>query len=267
MKFYFGACAGGLWRTTSGGLYWDNITDGFLGSSSIGAVALAPSAPERMYIGTGESCVRADVSAGDGVYRSSDAGATWQRIGLEDTRHISRIHVNPTDPDTVFVGALGDVWQPDGHRGVFRSRDGGATWERLLHVSDRAGIADLAMDPSQPNVLFAAMWQVRRRPDRIISGGRDSGLWRSTDGGHSWTELTSRLGLPVGPIGRIGLAVSPAKPGRLWAVVEARGGGLFCSDDNGDTWRKTAEAMALRRRPWYFMHLAAHPGCADTLWG
>ncbi|HEU4371808.1 MAG TPA: glycosyl hydrolase [Methylomirabilota bacterium] len=266
MTFYFGACAGGVWKTTDGGTYWENISDGFFETAAVGALAVAASDPNVVYAGTGEACIRGNVSHGDGVYRSTDGGRTWVNRGLRDTRHIGRVRVHPADPDLVYVAALGHAWGPNRERGVFRSRDGGAGWEPVLFKSERAGAIDLSMDPHNPRVLFAAVWQAQRTPWSMSSGGPDSSLWKSTDGGDTWTDISRNPGLPRGVLGRIGVVVSPADGRRVYAVVEADDGALFRSDDGGDTWQRGSEEPGLRGRPWYYMHVFADPGDADTVW-
>ncbi len=218
-----------------------------------------------LYAGTGEACIRNDVSSGDGVYRSTDRGRTWRHVGLSDTRHVFRVRVHPNDPDLVYVAALGHAWGPNDERGVFRSRDGGDTWERVLFVSDKAGAADLSMDPNNPRILYAAIWEVYRNPWEISSGGPDSGLYKSTDGGDTWTDLTDNPGFPGGLKGRIGVAVSPAKQGRVWAMVEAEDGGLYRSDDGGESWELVNNTDG-RGRPWYHTHVFAHPQDPETVW-
>ena len=266
MTFYFGACAGGVWKTTDGGTYWENVSDGFFQVSAVGALAVAPSDPNVIYAGTGESCIRGNVSHGDGVYRSTDGGRTWVNLGLRDTRHIARVRVHPRDPDVVYVAALGHAWGPNRERGVFRSRDGGSTWAQVLFKSEGAGAIDLSMDADNPRILYAAIWQAQRTPWSMSSGGPDSGLWKSTDGGDTWTEISRNPGLPRGVLGRIGVAVSPADGRRVYAVVEADDGALFRSDDGGATWQRGSEEPGLRGRPWYYMHVFADPRDVDTVW-
>jgi photosystem II stability/assembly factor-like uncharacterized protein len=266
MTFYFGACAGGVWKTLDGGIYWENISDGFFETAAVGALAVAPSDPNVIYAGTGEACIRGNVSHGDGVYRSTDGGRTWVNCGLRNSRHIGRIRVHPRDPDLVYVAALGHAWGPNRERGVFRSRDGGGFWEQLLFKSEDAGAVDLSLDAGNPRVLFASIWQARRTPWSMSSGGPDSGLWRSTDGGDTWTEVSRKPGLPRGVLGRIGVTVSPADGRRVYAVVEADDGALFRSDDGGDTWQRCSEEPGLRGRPWYYMHVFADPRDVDTVW-
>lgn len=264
--FYFGACAGGIWKTTSGGALWENISDGYLNTAAIGALAVADSDPNVIYAGTGEATIRSNISHGDGVYRSTDGGRSWRNIGLRDTRHISDLVIHPTNPDIAYVAALGHAWGRNEQRGVYRTRNGGDSWEQVLYKSDRAGAADIAMETANPRILFATIWQAQRYPHALQSGGEDSGLWRSTDGGDTWTDITRNTGLPTGTLGKIGVAVSPARPGRVWALVEAEDGALFRSDDYGDTWERLAAEPDLRRRPWYYMHVFADPQDAETLW-
>jgi photosystem II stability/assembly factor-like uncharacterized protein len=264
--FYFGACAGGVWKTTDGGTYWENISDGFFRTASVGAIAVSESDPNVIYAGMGEACIRLDVSHGDGVYKSTDGGKTWRQVGLEDTRHIGRVRIHPRDPDLVYVAALGHAFGPNQERGVFRSKNGGKSWERILFRSENSGAIDLSLDPNNPRILYAAIWQVRRYPWSLESGGPESGLFKSTDGGDTWTELTSNPGMPTGIKGRIGVALSPARPGRVWATVEAEGGALLRSDDGGATWERTSENRDLRQRPWYYQHIFADPQDAETVW-
>ena len=264
--FYFGGCAGGVWKTTDGGSYWENISDGFFNTAAVGAMAVAESDPNVIYVGTGETAIRGNVSHGDGVYRSTDGGRTWQHLGLADTHAIGRIRVHPQNPDLVYVAALGHVWGTNAERGIYRSKDGGRTWEHILFKSDRAGAIDLTMDPHNPRVLYAAFWQAQRYPHALNSGGPDSALYRSTDGGDTWEEITRKPGLPSGTLGKIGVAASPAKAGRVWALIEAEDGAMFRSDDGGDTWTRQSEQGELRRRAWYYMHIVADPSDADTVW-
>jgi photosystem II stability/assembly factor-like uncharacterized protein len=264
--FYFGACAGGVWKTTDGGTYWENVSDGFLQTAAVGAIAVAASDPNIIYAGMGECCIRGDVSHGDGVYKSTDAGKSWSHVGLQDTRYIARVRIHPHNPDLVYVAALGHVYGPSMQRGVFRSADGGKTWDHILFRSDNAGAIDLSMDPSNPRILYAAIWDARRTPWSLTSGGTDSSLYKSTDGGDTWTELTHHPGLPTGLKGRIGVAVSPAKSGRVWALVEAEDGALFRSDDGGATWQRLSDDRNLRLRFWYYGHVFADPQDADTVY-
>ncbi len=262
--FYFGACAGGVWKTDDAGSYWTNISDGFFTSAAVGAIAVADSDPNVIYVGTGEACLRGNVVAGDGVYRSTDAGKTWANLGLGDTRHIGRVRVHPSDPDTAYVAALGHAFGPSEARGVFRTQDGGASWEKVLYRSPDAGAIDLCLDPNNPRVIYASLYEVRRNFWSLSSGGPGSGLFKSTDGGDTWVELSDNPGLPRGLKGRIGVAASP-RDGRVWALIEAEEGGLFRSDDGGATWKLMSDDRNLRHRPWYYMHVYADPADADTV--
>jgi len=208
MVFYFGGTGGGVWKTTDGGINWEPISDGSVfGTGSVGAIGLSDSDPNTIYVGMGESPIRGNFSHGDGVYKSTDAGKTWKRVGLEDTRQISRIRVNPKNPDIVYVAAQGHVWGPNAQRGVFRSKDGGKTWEKVLYRNDKAGACDLIIDPTNPSVLYAGLWEVYRKPWTLESGGPGSGIFKSTDGGDTWTEITRNQGLPKGMIGIVGITV------------------------------------------------------------
>ena len=267
MVFYFGGVGGGVWKTTDGGINWEPISDGSVfGTASVGAIGLSDSDPNTIYVGMGESPIRGNVSHGDGVYKSTDGGKTWKHIGLEDTRQISRIRVHPKNPDIVYVAAQGHVWAPNADRGVFRSTDGGKTWKKVLFRSDKAGACDLIIDPTNPNVLYAGFWEVYRKPWDLESGGPGSGIFKSTDGGDNWTEITRNPGLPRGTIGIVGITVSPANPDRLWAIVEAEDGGVFRSDNGGRTWAKTNEQRNLRQRAWYYSRIYADPKNADEVY-
>src|SRR5258706_8150719 len=242
--FYFGATGGGVWKSTDNGANWLPVSDGFFKTGSVGAIGVCESDHNVVYVGMGESPIRGNVSHGDGVYKSTDAGKTWKHIGLEDTRQISRVRVHPKNPDLVYVAAQGHVWGPNEERGIYRSEDGGKTWKKVLYVDAKTGASDLAMDPGNPRVLYAGFWQVVRHPWELVSGGPGSGLWRSTDGGDTWKKLTE--GLPEGTLGKIGVAPSPAKDGRVWAIVEAEKGGVFRSDDGGEKWTKVNDENKLR---------------------
>ena len=265
-EYYFGAVGGGLWKTTDGGVTWAPVTDGHIGSSSVGAVAVSPSHPDIVYLGMGEVQLRGNVMQGDGVYRSDDGGRSWTHIGLADTHAIGRIRVDPGNPDVAYVAALGHTYGPNAERGVFRTRDGGKTWRKVLFRSDRAGAVDLCLDPRNPRVLYAAIWEVYRTPWLLWSGGEGSGLFKSTDAGDTWTELTRRPGLPKGIIGKIAVSVSGADSARVFALVEAEDGGLFRSDDAGATWAKVNESRDLRQRAFYFSRIYADPGARDGIY-
>ncbi|HET6973357.1 MAG TPA: hypothetical protein VFH96_04995 [Pyrinomonadaceae bacterium] len=265
--FYYGATGGGVWKTTDGGINWESVSDGSVfGTGSVGAIAVADSDPNTVYVGMGESPIRGNVSHGDGVYKSNDAGKTWKRVGLEDTRQIPRIRVHPKNPDLVYVAALGHVWGPNEQRGVFRSKDGGKTWEKILSRGSKAGAIDLILDPTNPNIIYAGFWEVSRKPWTLESGGPGGGIFKSTDGGDTWNELTKNPGLPKGTVGKIGIAVSPANPDRIWAIVEAEDGGVFRSDNGGSTWSKVNEERRLRQRAWYYTRIYADPKNADTVY-
>jgi photosystem II stability/assembly factor-like uncharacterized protein len=267
MTFYFGACAGGIWKTVDGGVFWRCVSDGFMTSSAVGAITVAPSDSNVIYAGTGETAIRLDVSYGDGMYKSTDAGRTWSHIGLRDSKFIGKIAVHPTNPDLVYVAALGDVFGPHRERGVFRSKDGGKSWEKVLHRSDVAGCVDISMDRNNPRILFAAFWEARRNFWNVSSGGPGSGLFRSRDGGDSWEEVSLKPGFAELPLGKIGVAVSPVRAGRVWALVEAVDDrtGLYRSDDYGERWVRTSANRDLMHRPWYYTHVFADTGHADTV--
>ncbi|MCX6627382.1 MAG: glycosyl hydrolase, partial [Candidatus Solibacter sp.] len=266
LEYYFGATGGGLWKTADGGLTWRPVTDGQLKSSSVGAVAVSESNPDVVYIGMGETALRGNIMQGDGVYKSIDAGKTWKHMGLGDTQIVSRIRVHPANPDVVYVAALGHPYGPNAERGVFRSKDGGQTWTKILFRNDRSGAVDLCLDPKNPNVLFAAIWDANRTPWSLSSGGPGSGLFKSTDGGDHWTEITRNPGMPQGIIGKIGVAVSGADGNRVYAIVENQNGGVFVSDDAGATWKLLSEDRRLRQRAFYYSRIYADPKAKDTVY-
>ncbi|MGB3564915.1 MAG: glycosyl hydrolase [Thermoanaerobaculia bacterium] len=262
--YYMGSTGGGVWKTTDTGVSWKNISDEHFAAASVGAIAVAQSDPNVIFVGTGSACPRGNVSPGIGVYRSTDAGKSWTHVGLDDAGQISRIRIHPQNPDLVYVAALGHIFGPNEERGVFRSADGGATWEKVLFVSDRAGAVDLAMSPGNPRILFAGIWEAERKPWTMISGGESGGLYRSTDGGDTWEELTE--GLPEGMTGRIGITVSAASPDRVWALIEAEEGGLFRSEDGGDKFSLINSDRNFRQRAWYYTHVFADPQDSETVW-
>jgi len=262
--YYMGATGGGVWKTDDGGITWSPTTDGFVQTGSVGAIAVAPSDPDVIYIGMGEACLRSNFSHGDGVYKSLDAGATWTHLGLADSRQIGRIAIHPHDSNTAFVAALGDPFGPNRERGLFRTRDGGTTWEKVLFVDDTTGAVDVVIDPVNPRNVYASFWPVYRRPWEIYSGGNGSGPYKSVDGGSTWTELKN--GLPTGIKGRVGLAVSPSRHDRVWAIVEAKDGGVFRSDNGGATWQRMNGDSGIRERAWYYSHIIADPQDADTVY-
>jgi photosystem II stability/assembly factor-like uncharacterized protein len=264
--YYFGATGGGIWKTTDSGATWAPVSDGQLKSGSVGALAVSESDPNVIYAGMGEACVRGNAANGDGVYKSVDSGKTWKHMGLADSYHIGRIVIHPRNPDVVFVAALGHLFGPNEERGVYRSKDGGKTWQKMLYRDADTGAVDLAMDPSNPNLIYATLWQIRRKPWTFESGGKGSGLFQSTDGGDTWAEITRNDGLPKGVLGRIGVAISPANPERVWAMVEAAEGGVYRSDDGGKKWQKTNSENNLRQRAWYYSHIFADPKSAETVY-
>ena len=263
LTYYFGSCGGGVWKTIDGGQTWRPVSDGFFGGA-IGAVAVAASDPNVVYAGTGEETVRGNVSHGDGMWKSTDAGKTWTHIGLEDSRQIARIRVHPSNPDLVYVAVLGHAFGPNDQRGVYRSKDGGKNWERILFVNRDAGAVDLAMDPSNARILYASTWRFRRGAYFFDSGGEGSALWKSTDGGDTWKELSRNKGMPKGTLGIIGVSVSPSNPNNVYAIVEAKEGGVFRSRDGGDTWTKTSDSADLRQRAWYYTRVYADPKDEET---
>lgn len=262
--YYMGATGGGVWKSENGGISWENISDGYFNTGTIGAITVAESDPDVIYVGTGESPVRGvSTSHGDGVYKSVDGGKTWRHLGLEPTRHISKIAIHPDDPDIVYVGAQGSPWAATPDRGVYRSTDGGETWERVLFVDDDTGVHGLSMDPTNPRVIYAAMWDHRREPWNVRSGGPGSGLYKTTDGGDTWRELTN--GLPD-LMGNTGITVSRADPDRVWAMIEAVEGGVYRSDDAGESWQYVNDDNGIRDRGWYYTHIFADPVDADTVY-
>ncbi|GAB4191831.1 MAG: hypothetical protein Tsb002_21010 [Wenzhouxiangellaceae bacterium] len=263
--YYFGSTGGGVWKTDDAGKHWRNVSDGFFGGS-IGAVAVSEWDPNVIYVGTGEKTVRGNVSHGDGLWKSVDAGKTWTFIGLEDSRHIPRIRIHPRDPDTVYVAALGHLFGANDQRGVFRSTNGGENWEKVLYVDDEVGAVDLVLDPTNPRILYASTWRVIRRPYSLESGGEGSALWQSTDGGETWTELNDRPGLPDAPWGISGITVSASNPENLYAIIEAAEGGVFRSSDGGKSWTRTNKERKLRQRAWYYSRIVADPADEDAVY-
>jgi photosystem II stability/assembly factor-like uncharacterized protein len=264
--YYFGAVAGGVWKTTNAGLSWKPVFDKQKDASpAIGAIAVSESDPNVIYVGTGEACIRGNIVGGNGVYKSIDAGKTWKFAGLADTHAIGRLAVHPKNPNIAFVAALGHPFADNDERGIFRTQDGGKTWEKVLYKDARSGGIDVVFDPSNSNILFAALWQTRRTPWSLDSGGPGSGLYRSGDGGTTWKELKGH-GLPEGIKGRIGVTVSGANPNRVWAVIEAEKGGIYRSDDGGDSWTLLTDDHRFRQRAWYYSHIFADPKSADSVY-
>ncbi len=266
LLYYMGTTGGGVWRTKDGGQSWSNLSDGYFGGS-IGAVAVSEWDNNVIYVGGGEKTIRGNVSHGYGMWKSTDAGKTWKSIGLGDSRHISRIRIHPRNPDLVYASVMGHLAGPNEERGVYRSKDGGDTWENILYVSDEAGAMDLVMDPSNPRVLYASMWEFYRSPYEMSSGGENSGLHRSTDGGETWEELTNQdNGLPGGTIGIIGVAISPVNADRVWAIIEHEDGGVYRSDNGGESWRRINTDRNLRQRAWYYTRIYAGTQDEDDVW-
>jgi photosystem II stability/assembly factor-like uncharacterized protein len=261
--YYFGATGGGVWKSTDGAMTWSSIFDKE-DVSSIGSLAVSASDPNIVYVGTGEACIRGNISHGDGVYKSLDGGKTWKNIGLRDTRAIGRVIVNPTNPDIVYVAALGHPYGPNAERGIFRTMDGGKTWEKVLYKDENTGGIDIAFDPHNANILYASLWQARRTPWGLTSGGPGSGIYRSNDAGATWKRLQGH-GLPKEPYGRIGLTVA-ASSDRVYALIEAAEGGIYRSDDAGETWQLVDDDHAFRQRAWYYMHIIADPQDPDTVY-
>ncbi len=261
--YYFGATGGGVWKSTDGAMTWKPVFDKEA-VSAIGSLAVAPSDPNIVYVGTGEACIRGNISHGDGVYKTLDGGKTWKNVGLNDSRAIGKVIVDPKNSDIVFVAALGHPYGPNTERGIFRTMDGGKTWQKVLYKDENTGGIDIAFDPNNSHILFASLWQARRTPWSLSSGGPGSGLYRSNDGGTTWKRLEEH-GLPKGPYGRIGVAVSSGSE-RIYALIEAHEGGLYRSDDGGETWELVDGNRALWQRAWYYMHIIADPQSADTVY-
>jgi photosystem II stability/assembly factor-like uncharacterized protein len=263
--FYMGTTGGGVWKTIDGGQYWFNVSDGFFKRASVGGLAVAHSDSNVIYAAMGETTIRGNVSHGDGVYKSTDGGNSWRHLGLAATRNIAKVRVHPGNPDIAYVAAFGHAHGPNAERGVYRTRDGGETWDLVLHRNEQAGAGDLALDPSNPRIIYASIWEARRGPYFLTSGGEGTGLFRSRDGGDTWDELTDKPGMPKGLKGKIGVVSSPVQSGRVWAIVENEDGGVFRSDDGGETWERLNEDRRLRQRAWYYSHIYADPKDASTV--
>jgi photosystem II stability/assembly factor-like uncharacterized protein len=264
--YYMGATGGGVWKTTDGGATWNNISDGFFNTTGIGDITVAPSDHNIVYVGTGESCIRGvKTSHGDGMYKSTDAGKTWKHIGLAETRHIGEVYVHPKNPDWVYVAAQGNPWGKDEHRGLYLSKNGGESWEKILYVSDDSGIVDMTVSDEDPNFMMVTSWQFQRKPWALTSGGPNSKVFKTTDGGKTWKETGK--GLPELK-GKLGIDISPANPNIVYMVVEAkeREGGVYRSDDAGETFKHTSNDATTFARPWYYIHVIADPNDEDEIW-
>ncbi len=264
--FYFGATGGGVWKTLDGGRTWENISDGYFGGS-IGAVEVAKSDPNVIYAGGGEKTLRGNVSSGYGIWKTEDAGKTWQKAGLEKSRHVPRIRIHPSDPNTVYAAVLGNIYKPTAERGVYKSTDGGKTWDKKLFVNNNAGAVDLTFDPNNPRILYASTWRAQRTPYSLSSGGDGSALWKSTDSGETWKEISKNQGFPKDTLGIIGVTVSPKNSERVWAIVENKAkGGLYRSDNGGKTWTQVNSERKLRQRAWYYTRVYADTENEDVVY-
>ncbi len=267
MTFFMGTTGGGVWKTEDGGIHWHNISDGFISVGSIGSIEVAPTDDNIIYVGTGSAPPRGNVSTGKGMYKSVDGGTSWQLAGLENAGQIGKIQIHPKDPNTVYAAALGNVFGPTPERGVFRSKDGGKNWEKVLFINDSTGVIDLVMDPNNPRILYAGAWQVERKPWTIVDGGKGSGAYKSTNGGDDWERLEG--GLPTGVLGRVGIAVSPLNSNRVWVIQEALDetqGGLYMSEDAGKSWERINRKHDYRQRAWYYSRIFADPQQEHTLY-
>ena len=264
--YYFGAVGGGVWRSNDAGQTWGNISDNYFGGT-IGAITVAESDPNVIFVGEGEQTLRNNVAAGSGLWKSTDAGTTWKNIGLADSKHISRIRIHPKNPDLVYVAAMGNLWKPNETRGIFRSSDGGQTWKKILYINDKAGAADLVLDPNNPRIMYASTWNMSRNGYRMDSGGPDSKIWKSTDGGDTWENLSDKQGMPKGINGIIGVTISPKNSNRVWAIIENQeAGGVYRSDDAGKTWAKINQDRALLQRAWYYCRIYADSQNEDLVY-
>jgi len=264
--YYFGATGGGVWKTVDGGANWSPVSDDYFKTGTVGAIGVSESDPNTLYVGMGEEAVRGNVSHGDGVDKSADAGTTWKFVGLGDTRQIGRVRVHPKNPDVAYVAALGHLWSSNQERGVFRTKDGGKSWQKILFRDDKSGAVDLVLDPANPNTIYAGFWQIKRTPWGFDSGGAGSSLYKSMDGGDTWTEIKSNKGLPSGNWGKIGITVSTVNPQRIWAMIEAKDGGLYRSDDAGENWARVSDSPQIRQRPWYYTRVYADSQNADIVY-
>ncbi|WP_436835712.1 WD40/YVTN/BNR-like repeat-containing protein [Cellulophaga baltica] len=264
--FYFGATGGGVWKTTNGGREWENISDGFFGGS-IGAIEVSKSDPNVIYVGGGEKTLRGNVSSGYGIWKTENAGKTWESLGLAKSRHVPRLRVHPTNSDIVYAAVLGNIYKPTQERGIYKSVDGGKNWKKVLFVNDHAGAVDLVIDPNNPRILYASTWRAERTPYSLSSGGEGSALWKSTDSGVTWTEISKNEGFPKDTLGIIGVTVSPKNSDRVWAIVENKEkGGLYRSDDGGEKWTQVNKERKLRQRAWYYTRVYADTEDEDVVY-
>ncbi|HJS57400.1 MAG TPA: glycosyl hydrolase, partial [Vicinamibacteria bacterium] len=265
LTYYAATASGGVWKSSDGGYNWSSVFDD-QPTSSIGSIAVAPSDPSVVYVGAGEANIRGNVAAGNGIYKSADAGKTWTHVWKQEGQ-IGTMVVHPKNPDIAYAAVLGHAFGPNPERGIYRTKDGGRTWQQVLKKDAETGASDIALDPNNPAVLFAGFWQARRRPWELTSGGPGSGLWVSRDGGDTWTELKhGEGGLPEGIWGKVGVAVAPSDSRRVYAIIEAEKGGLYRSDDGGESWSLASDHHALRQRAWYYSTISVHPANADIVW-
>ena len=263
--YYMGTAGGGVWKTEDAGNTWKSVSDGYFGGS-IGAVSVSESDPNIIYVGEGEQTLRGNVSSGKGMWKSNDAGESWKFIGLPYSEHISRIRIHPKNPDIVYVGVIGNLWKPNSERGLYKSTNGGDSWNKILYVSDKAGVGDIVIDPNNSRIIYASTWQMKRNGYRMDSGGPDSKVFRSYDGGDTWEDISQFNGLPSFPWGIVGVTISPVNSKRIWLLIEANNGGLFRSDDGGDNWKKINSNRALRQRAWYYTRIYADSQNEDKIY-
>ena len=263
--YYMGTAGGGVWKTEDAGNTWESISDGYYGGS-IGAIAVSESDPNIIYVGEGEQTLRGNVSSGKGMWKSVDAGETWKFIGLPKSEHISRIKIHPEEPNVVYVGVIGNLWKPNSERGLYKTTNGGKSWNKILYVSDKAGVGDIILDPNNSRILYASTWQMKRNGYRMDSGGPDSKVFRSFDSGETWEDISKFNGLPEFPWGIVGVTISPVNSKRIWLMIEASNGGLFRSDDGGNNWKKINSNRALRQRAWYYTRIYADSQNEDKIY-
>ena len=266
LTFFAGYTGGGVWKTSDAGTTWANVSDGFFNVGSIGDIKVAPSDKNVIYVGTGSGCPRGNISTGDGIYKSTDGGKSWTHVFSPGYVQIPEMAIHPDNPDVVYAAVLGNIYGSHDERGVYKTEDGGQSWERILFVSEQTGFYDIEMDPSNPRILYATAWTVYRKPWTIHSGSEEGGIWRSKDAGASWEKLSG--GLPTGLVGKIDLTVSPPNPDRLWALIETPGdrGGVYRSDDGGDSWNRVNGERKLLQRAWYYIHIYADPVDPETVY-